>query len=47
MFSPEEIEIQTINHDRLIAGIIDDIGLEKIINEVIGFDNRDEKQPVK
>lgn len=37
----EEIQIQTINHLGLIAGIIDDIGLEKIINEVLGLDTRE------
>ncbi len=41
MVLTEEIEVQTINHNRLIAGIIDDIGIEKIINEVIGFDKRE------
>lgn len=41
MSSPKEIEIQTINHLGLIAGIIDDIGLEQIINEIVGFDNRE------
>lgn len=41
MLSSEEIKIQTINHLGLIAGIIDDIGLEEIINEIVGFDNRE------
>ena len=41
MSSPKEIEIQTINHLGLIAGIIDDVGLEQIINEIVGFDNRE------
>ena len=41
MISPEEIQIQTINHLGLIAGIIDDIGIEQIINEIVGFDNRE------
>ena len=41
MISPEEIQIQTINHLGLIAGIIDDIGIEKIINEVVGSDERE------
>jgi transposase len=39
--SAEEIEIQTINHLGLIAGIIDDIGLEQIINEFVGSDSRE------
>ncbi len=30
MIKPEEIQIQTINHLGLIAGIIDDIGIEQI-----------------
>jgi transposase len=41
MTSPEKIQIQTINHLGLIAGIIDDIGIEQIINEIIGFDDRE------
>ncbi len=41
MINPEEISIQTINHLGLIAGIIDDIEIEKIINEIVGFDNRE------
>jgi hypothetical protein len=40
MFS-SEIEVKTINHLGLIAGIIDDIGLEEIINEVLGVDDRE------
>ena len=41
MFSTDEISIQTINHLGLVAGIIDDIGLEQIINEVVGSDPRE------
>ena len=41
MISPEEIKIQTINHLGLIAGIIDEIGIEQIINEVVGCDKRE------
>ncbi len=41
MINPEEISIQTINHLGLIAGIIDDLEIEKIINEIVGFDNRE------
>ncbi len=40
MFSTE-IEVKTINHLGLIAGIIDDTGLEEIINEVVGVDDRE------
>jgi transposase len=36
-----EIEVKTINHLGLIAGIIDDTGLEEIINEVVGVDDRE------
>ena len=32
MIKPEEIQIQTINHLGLIAGIIDEIGIEEILN---------------
>ncbi len=38
MLSTSEISIETINHLGLVAGIIDDIGIEEIINEVIDID---------
>ncbi len=41
MFLSQEISIQSINHLGLVAGIIDDIGLEQIINEVVGSDPRE------
>ncbi len=41
MISSEEIQVQTINHLGLIAGIIDEIGLEKIINDALGIDERE------
>ncbi len=41
MFSLPEISIQTINHLGLVAGIIDDIGIEEMINEMVGFDKRE------
>lgn len=41
MLSSPEISIQTINHLGLVAGIIDDIGIEEIINEVVGLDKRE------
>jgi hypothetical protein len=41
MISSEEIQVQTINHLRLIAGIIDEIGIEKIINDAVGVDERE------
>lgn len=41
MFSLQEIEIKNINHLGLVAGIVDDIGIEKIINEVVGRDPRE------
>jgi transposase len=39
--SLKEVEVQTINHLGLIAGIIDEIGLEQLINEIVGLDNRE------
>ncbi|NES20595.1 MAG: DUF4277 domain-containing protein, partial [Symploca sp. SIO3E6] len=36
MIPSEEIQVNTINHLGLIAGIVDDIGLEQIINEILG-----------
>ncbi|NES22450.1 MAG: IS1634 family transposase, partial [Symploca sp. SIO3E6] len=41
MIPSEEIQVNTINHLGLIAGIVDDIGLEQIINEILGCDNRE------
>ena len=41
MISSEEIQVQTINHLGLIAGVIDEIGLEKIINDALGIDERE------
>ena len=41
MIKPEEIQIQTINHLGLIAGIIDNLEIEQIINKIVGFDNRE------
>jgi transposase len=45
MLSSPEISIQTINHLGLVAGIIDDIGIEEIINEIIGLDSKDSSSP--
>ena len=41
MLLSQEIEIKNINHLGLVAGIIDDIGLETILNEVVGEDPRE------
>lgn len=41
MLSTSEISIKTINHLGLVAGIIDNIGLEEIINEIIDIDPRE------
>jgi transposase len=41
MSSPDKIQVQTINHLGLIAGIIDEIGIEQIINEALGVDERE------
>ena len=41
MSSSEEIQVQTINHLGLIAGIIDEIGIEKMINDTLGTDERE------
>ena len=41
MLSSSEISIQTINHLGLVAGIIDEIGIEEMINEVVGLDQRE------
>ena len=39
MISESEIEIKNINHLGIIAGIIDDIGIEEIINQEIGVED--------
>ena len=36
--SIENIEIKNLNHLGIIAGIIDEIGMVKIINEQLGTD---------
>ncbi len=41
LISSEEIQVQTINHLGLIAGIIDEIGIEQIINDAVGIDKRE------
>lgn len=41
MIFSEEIQVQTINHLGLIAGIIDEIGIEEIINDTLGVDERE------
>ncbi len=41
MILSEEIQVQTINHLGLIAGIIDEIGIEKMINDALGTDERE------
>jgi transposase len=45
MINPEEIQIQTINHLGLIAGIIDEIGIVDLINSEIGIDAREVVTP--
>ena len=40
-----ELEIQTINHLGLIAGIIDEIGIVDLINNEIGIDSREVVTP--
>ena len=37
----QKIQIQNLNHLGIIAGIIDDIGLEQIINQEIGIEDRE------
>lgn len=41
MIYSEEIQVQNINHLGLIAGIIDEIGIEEIINDALGTDGRE------
>ena len=37
----QTIQIQNLNHLGIIAGIIDEIGLEEIINQEIGIEERE------
>ena len=41
MSSSEKIEIKNIDHLGIVAGIIDEIGIVKIINEKLGVDERE------
>lgn len=41
MMDLQTIQIQNLNHLGIIAGIIDDIGLEQIINQEIGIEERE------
>ena len=41
MILSEDIQVQTINHLGLIAGVIDEIGIEEIINDALGIDERE------
>ncbi len=38
MIELQSIQVQNINHLGIIAGIIDDIGIEEIINQEIGIE---------
>ncbi|MGK7933707.1 MAG: DUF4277 domain-containing protein, partial [Microcystaceae cyanobacterium] len=42
MLSNQEIKIQNIDHLGIVAGIIDEIKIVKIINEKLGVDSREE-----
>ncbi len=41
----DKIQVQTINYLGLIAGIIDEIGIEKIINDALEVDRRESAIP--
>ncbi|MEQ9668215.1 IS1634 family transposase [Coleofasciculus sp. G2-EDA-02] len=41
MNSLAALKIQTINHLGLIAGLVDEIGIEKIINDLLGVETRE------
>ena len=41
----EEIEIKNVEHLGILAGLIDEIGIEAIINEAVGTDNRQKLTP--
>ena len=36
---PVEIEVKNLDHLGIIAGIIDDIAIEKIVNEIVGIES--------
>ena len=41
MIDLQTIQIQNLNHLGIIAGIVDEIGLEEIINQEIGVEERE------
>jgi hypothetical protein len=41
----EEIEIKNVEHLGILAGLIDEIGIEAIINEAVGTNNRQKLTP--
>jgi len=45
MSSPQEMQIQNIDHLGIIAGIIDSIGLVEIINEIVGIEIGEKVSP--
>ena len=42
-----EIEVKNIDHLGIVAGLIDEIGIEKIINNKLGIDKREKISAVK
>ena len=38
---PIEIEVKNLDHLGIIAGIIDDIAREKIVNEIVGIEEKE------
>ncbi|MBD2564967.1 MULTISPECIES: IS1634 family transposase [Nostoc] len=45
MIKPQEMEIQNIDHLGIVAGIIDEIGVVEIINELIGKEKGEKVSP--
>ena len=38
---PIEIEVKNLDHLGIIAGIIDDIAIEKIVNKIVGIEEKE------
>lgn len=41
MTIPQEIQVQTLDHLGIIAGIVNEIGLVEQINQLLGLDKRE------
>ena len=47
MIELNQIQIQSINHLGIIAGILDEIGIEEIINQLLGTEQKEIVSPAQ